>query len=189
MSPTIRAIRVRAFDLRPPAGLAGAVLAGLIFTGCASLASRVPSVPARAQADAEQKRDRTECEALAVQDAEIDGALDWRFASCLIARGYRVSVPVRVGVDHARVDVQVAGQAAAALVWSDLRDCETQVAMPSTARRPSARDVVVGSIGRVMGGDLTQVRPHDPSSSALAKNFSTCLSGRGYRAAPWEPRE
>ena len=123
------------------------IVLGIIATGCASAASRRSAVPVRNQSSAQQTQDVAECERFAADNSKTDTEWDRGFAACLIARGYRVSVPVRIGVEHARVGVQAVAQPSAEQVLSDLRLCETRIAEASRASRASSRDVVVGGIG------------------------------------------
>jgi len=160
---------------------AGVALGSVILGGCASVASRVPVWPAGGQSEAVRDRDSGQCERFATDGGRTDGERRVAFAACMVARGYRASLPLRFGVDHGLVDVEAQGQQAVAQVLSDLQTCARQ---GGEAGRPSAQDVVAGRIGALAGSDSTQVRPHGLRSRALEDRFSSCLAARGYAAVP-----
>ena len=159
---------------------AGVALGAVILAGCASVASQVTVRPARGQAEVVWDRDSAACERFAVDNRGADGERRAAFAACMVSRGYRVSVPLRVGADHGLVDVEALGQPAVAQVLQDLQTC----AAGSEAARTAAGGVVAGRIGAIIGGDVTQVRPHGARVQAVETGVSTCLTARGYAAAP-----
>ncbi len=157
-------------------------IAAIVIAGCASASSRVPVLAVRGQSEAQAVHDSAQCQASAAS-ARTDRESDRAFAACMVARGYRVSVPARVGVDHARLDVQAPGSPSSAQVLNDLRACESEPAGVGARRA----EVVAGRIGSVFGGDQTQVRPHDLRSEALEKSLAACLARRGYTAGSSGP--
>lgn len=164
--------------------LAGVIVFGVVAAGCGSVSSRVPVSPVRGQSDVQTGPDAARCEAVATAGGRTDRERHAAFAACMAASGYRVSVPVRIGIEHARVAVEPAAQRSAAQVQADLRACEAQVEDVSIkAGRPSAAVVVAGTIGGLSGGDLTQARAHG-TSKRLGEDFATCLVSRGYNATP-----
>jgi hypothetical protein len=168
-------------SVRFGAGVGWIGIAAIVIAGCASVSSRVPAWAVRGQSEAQIAQDTTQCQASAAASARTDWERDSGFASCMAARGYRVSVPMRVGVDHARVDVQASGSPSSAEVLNDLRACLGEAAGVSARQA----DVVTGRIGSVFfWGDQTQVRPHDLRSEALERTLAMCLARRGYTAAP-----
>lgn len=165
-------------------GVAWIGVAALVIAGCTSVSSRVPVSAVRGQSEVQIAQDTAQCQASVAASARTDRERDSAFAACMVARGYRASVPARVGTDHARLDVQASGGQSPAQVLNDLRACEGEAARIGAGRA----DVVVGRIGGVFGGDQTQVRPHDPRSEALERSLAACLAGRGYTAGPSGPR-
>ncbi len=155
-------------------------IAAIVIAGCASVSSRVPVSGVRGQSEAQTGQDTAQCQASGAASARTAGERDSAFGACMVARGYRVSVPARVGVDHARVDVLASGSPSSAEVLNDLRACEGKAAGIGAGQA----DVVTGRIGSVFGSDQTHVRPHDLRSEALERGLAACLAGRGYTAAP-----
>ncbi len=155
-------------------------IAAIVIAGCASVSSRAPVSGVQGQSEAQTGQDTAQCQTSGAASARTTGERDSAFGACMIARGYRVSVPARVGANHARVDVLASGSPSAAEVLNDLRACEGEAAGIGAGQA----DVVTGRIGSVFGGDQTQVRPHDLRSEALEKSLAACLARRGYTAAP-----
>jgi hypothetical protein len=159
----------------------GIALIGVIVAGCASAASRVRSEPVRGQAEAQRERDVAQCSAFAAEAARGDREQDGPFAACMVARGYRVGLPVRVGLEHGEVNVEARGEPAVAQVANDFRECASRI--EASGRRPSSTDVVASHIGFVS-------RTNDPDwvhtirSEALEREFSACFADRGYVSAP-----
>jgi hypothetical protein len=165
-----------------PTIVAGVVL--LVASGCGSVASRVPFAAVQGQPDARATEDAAQCRALAAANARTEREQVVPFAACMVERGYRVSAPIRAGVDHARVAFDSTTPRPATLVEADLRECARQ-AEDSAARagRPTTADVAAGVTGGVGAGGLTQVGPHGVSRQ-LGEDVAGCLTSRGYNAVP-----
>lgn len=172
--------RIDMTSLRFGTGISSIGIAAIVIAGCASVSSRVPVSAVRGQSEAQIAQDTTQCQASAAASAGTDQERDGEFAACMVARGYRVSMPARIGTNHARVDVQASGAPSPAQVLNDLRACKGEAAGVGVRQA----DVVAGRIGSVFGGDQTQVRPHDARSEALERGLAACLARRGYTAAP-----
>lgn len=164
---------------RPPVAI---VVVALLASGCASVARTVPAAPLQGQSAVQQRDDEAWCEDVATT-ANSEGERQRRYAACMAARGYRVSLPVRVGVDHARVAVQLVEQRTLEQIAIDLRACEGEAARLADASRPQSRDVVTSRIGAVIVRDPL-LGPHRLASEPLGTDFSGCLEARGYLAQP-----
>ena len=159
----------------------GIAVIGFAFAGCASSVSRMQPMPVRGQADLQRDRDVAQCSAFATKDRRDDGSQDTRFAACMVSRGYRVTLPVRVGLEHGRVDVEAPGESAVAQVENDLRACAGQV--ERVGQRTSSGEVVASRIGGLYRSNEPD-RAHTARSEALEREFSTCFTGRGYVSVP-----
>ena len=152
----------------------------IILSGCASVASRMSVLPVGGQSEAVRDRDSGQCERFATDSGGTDGERRAAFAACMVARGYRVSLPLRVGVDHGLVDVEARGQQAVAQVLSDLQTCAGQGGQVAAWQGADSS----GHYVLVLRRRSPQVRPHALRSRALEDGFSSCLATRGYAAAP-----
>jgi hypothetical protein len=99
----------------------------------------------------------------------------------MIARGYQVSLPARVGVSHARFAVTASGHPTPEQTATDVTACEKGLEGPGV---PSALEVVAGSIGGVAGGEQQRVSPHGEWTKPMTRQFSACMTDRGYAATP-----
>ena len=148
-----------------------------VAAGCAA-SSRVPAVAARSQPQSLQGQDRRECDAAAAA-ATTRRVGSVRYAACMAARGYQVTLPVTVGVEHGRLAL-ASGAHSETQIVDDVGVCER-----SAEQRSLPANVVSGSIGAVVGGtDTTQVAPHGTATRAVERTVAACLVERGYRAAP-----
>ena len=155
--------------------LVSVIAAAGIVAGCAS-SSRVPTAAARSQTEIQQERDRNDCDASTAAATTTRRAGDVRFAACMAARGYQVTLPVTVGLEHGRIALTSAAQSEARIM-DDVGACERLA-----ERGSSPGSVVAGSIGGVSGGNTTQTGPHGTATPALERAVAACLVERGYRA-------
>ena len=159
----------------------GIAVTGFVLAGCASSVSRMQPTPVRGQAELQRDRDVAQCGAFATKDRADDGGQDTRFAACMVSRGYRVTLPVRVGLEHGRVDIEARGEPVVAQVENDLGECVRQV--ERVGERTSSGEVVASRIGGLYRGNEPD-RAHTARSQALEREFSTCFNGHGYVSAP-----
>lgn len=159
----------------------GIALIGVIVAGCASAGSPVRSAPVRGQAEAQRERDVAQCGAFAAEDGRGDREQDARFAACMVARGYRVRLPVRVGLEHGQVDVEARGEPPVAQVANDVRECAMRI--EASGGRPSSSDVVASRIGGLFRTNDPD-RTHTIRSEALEREFAACFAERGYVSTP-----
>ena len=160
----------------------GIAVIALASAGCASSVSRVQPISVRGQAELQRDRDIAQCGAFATKDRRDDGGQDARFAACMVSRGYRVTLPVRVGLDHGRVDVEARGEPPVTQVENDLRGCVEQV--EGAGQRTSSGEVVASRTGGLYRSNNEPDRGHTTRSDALEREFSTCFTGRGYVSVP-----
>jgi hypothetical protein len=153
--------------------------AAIVAGGCVTDApSRVLIEPVPERPAARTRADSVAC-ADASASVSAETAREREYAACLLARGHRVTIPFRVGNEHARLTIATQGEARAASAGAaDLAGCQKTV----QARRPGAADVVAGQRGGVRAGDPAQVRPHTLESAELADELRSCLVERGYDA-------
>lgn len=156
--------------------MAGALL---LAAGCATTRNEVSVEASAEQPQADIRRDEARCsDAPSVTTPTVQAVRNREYAACLLADGHRVSMPVRAGVEHARVSVATASGRPAPDVSADLAACEAT----ASAGRVGTTDVVAGQSGVLRQGDALQVRPHTADSVDLAKQFVACLRQRGYDA-------
>jgi hypothetical protein len=158
----------------------GIALIALALTGCGSVSSRVQSIPVRGQAEAHQERDVVQCGAFAAEDGRDDRQRDASFAACMVARGYRVALPVRVGLEHGLVDLEARDGLPVTQAANDLRECAREV--EARGRTESSGEVVAARIGGLYPSN--QDVGHTFKSEALERQFAACFTGRGYVSAP-----
>ncbi len=162
-------------------GLMAVAVAGLAAAGCASVVGRVPVAPAQGQSENRMKDDAAAWQAAGAERGRTGREEERRFAACMIARSYQVSLPARVGVSHARFAVTASGHPTAGQTAMDVTACEKRLEGPGV---PSALEVVAGSIGGVAGGEQQRVSPHGEWTDAMRRQFSACMTDRGYVATP-----
>jgi hypothetical protein len=109
----------------------------------------------------------------------LEGVRTREYAACLLAQGYRITLPFRAGVEHARLAVSSPAGRPPAVIATDLAACQDA----ASAVRPGAADVVAGKYGGLLHtGDPSQVRPHTADTPELADHLGSCLHQRGYDA-------
>ena len=157
-------------------------LTALLAGGCGSATSRVSIEASPPLPEGQVRVDSARCaEAAAAVKTEMNSIRDREYASCLLAQGYRVAIPFRAGVDHARLVLGSPAGRATAAVTADLAACEDEASAGSVSRA----EIVAGRIGGVQGTDSAQARPHTGDSGELANRLASCLRQRGYDAARW----
>ena len=150
----------------------------LLAGGCAAAVTRVTIEPSTDRSEQQLQEDSARC-ADAVSDVSQESLRTREYAACVLARGYRVTMPFQAGVEHARLSVGAPAGRTAAAVAADLAACQDAAA----AVRPGAADVVAGQYGGLVHtSDSTQVRPHTAETPALANQLASCLCKRGYDA-------
>lgn len=159
----------------------GIALIAVTVPGCTSPSPRVRSVPVYGQAEARRERDVDQCDTFAAEDARGDRDQGTRFAACMVARGYRVALPVRVGLEHGQVDLETRDKPPVAQVVSDVRECASRI--EAGGPRASSADVVGSRIGGVFRTNESE-RAHTMQSETLEREFSACFVDRGYVSAP-----
>jgi hypothetical protein len=128
-------------------------------------------------------QDRTRCEAVAESAVTAADRTD-SFTACMVVSGYRVATPVRVGAEHALVDVSVRRDPPVAQVRADLETCGREVQERMVRYGHASSDqVVAGTIGGLFSSDLAHHRTHR-TSTTLAGEYASCLLQRGYDASP-----
>jgi hypothetical protein len=158
------------------------VLIGVTFAGCASTSSQLPSVPVRGQTQAERERDAAQCSTFAAEDTEGHDERDARFAACMLARGYRETVSVRVGLEHGQVDLEARGKPPVTQVANDLRECASR--LEASGGRASSKEIFASRIGGAFSASGSD-QGHVIRSEALERDFSACFTDRGYISAPF----
>lgn len=157
-------------------------LIALATGGCSSAASRVSIETSPPRPDVQVRADSARCaEAAASVNTDVNSVRDREYASCLLAQGYRVAMPFRAAVDHARLVLGSPARRPAAVVSADLAACEDS----ASAGRVGRAEIVAGQIGGVQVADSSRARPHSGDSGELASRLVSCLSQRGYDAARW----
>ena len=118
------------------------------------------------------------CRGALVKTTGVQSLRDREYAACLLANGYRISMPFRAGLEHTRSSIGTETPRSAPAASADLAACETAVARGRTG----TADVAAGQAGLMRQGVLLQVRAHSPQSPDLTKELVACLRGRGYEA-------
>jgi hypothetical protein len=164
-----------------------ALVLALALTGCATKIRNVPNQALSNQPVKLVERDQRECEqAITGKVKGVWFPAELEFASCMMARNYRVYVQVL----DASVEVKKASPRArmsAARILTDLVICEDvvekKVSMAEKIARPSATvvgfffwPVTVGSM--VAAARLPLLRQQD---------YTACMQPRGYVVTVWQP--
>lgn len=151
------------------------VLVGIVWLagGCATSGTGVTVEPFPGRPEARVRADSERCAEAA--SAQPEAARTRTYAACALAQGYRVTMPFRAGVEHARLTIGAPTGRPAAVIATDLAGCESAVS------GSGAGDVVAGRYGGVLSSsDTTQVRPHSTDAPGLVNQLATCLGQRGY---------
>ena len=155
------------------------VLTMFIIGGCSTSGTRVTLEPSPGRSEASVRADSDRCAEMAsAVTSAVQSIRDREYVACLVAQGYRVTVPFRAGLEHARLTLSSPTTRPATAVAADLAACQEAV----SAGRVGAAEIVAGQIGGAHTGDSLQVRPHTSDSHELANQLLTCLNQRGYDA-------
>ena len=156
------------------------LVAGLVITlvGCSSLGDPIPSYAGRAQGSKEQ--DERACEHQVTGANVTERRL--KYISCMIARGWRVYVPIRStsvrGI--ANLTVERTGEQSADQVFDDLTSCAVQVDVVVGTPTIGAAGVGTSGIGMLAAGGAAAY------AGRLIQPFAGCLTERGYKAVRWD---
>jgi hypothetical protein len=158
-----------------------AVFAVLLFTvasGCTTLGDPIPSYPNRAQGPKAQDEDR--CERTAIGADLITRRLN--YISCMIAKGWRVYVPVRSksGGGIANLTVVETRDQPQNQVFADLSSCGEKLDVVVGGSTMSAATGSTSPFGVIVAGGVAAF------AARLVDPFAACLAERGYRAARWD---
>jgi hypothetical protein len=152
-------------------------------TSCSTLGEPIPSYSGRAQGSKAQ--DEEQCEQNATGADVIKRRLS--YISCMIAKGWRVYVPVTSksirGV--ANLTVVATRDQSQDQVFADLSSCgeklDLVVGGPTIGATqpspPTLTGVGAGIVGQVIVAAV---------ASRLVEPFAACLAERGYQAARWD---
>jgi hypothetical protein len=151
----------------------------LIVAGCTTAATRVTIEPSPVRPEAQVRADGARCaEAASAVTTSRESVRDREYAACLLAEGYRITMPFLAGVEHARLTLSSPTARSATTVAADIAACQDA----ASAGRVRAADVVAGQFGGSRTGDSVQVRPHTSDSPELANQLVSCLGQRCYDA-------
>jgi hypothetical protein len=136
--------------------------------------------PSPGRPEAQVRADGARCaEAASAVTTSLESVRTREYAACLLAQGYRITMPFRAGVEHARLTVSSPAGRLPAAIATDLASCQDA----ASAVHPSTADVVAGQYGGLFSmGDSSQVRPHTSESPELMNHLASCLRQRGYDA-------
>ncbi len=101
----------------------GLVLAVAMLAGCASLGSSRPEVRPRGQSGADQQRDAAACDVFAREHGAPGEARDRAYAACMVARQYRVTLPVAIAGERGLVDVWATERPSETAALADVKAC------------------------------------------------------------------
>ena len=152
-----------------------------VFTlgGCSTAASRVTIEPWPGRPEAQARAADARCaDAASAMTTNRQSVRDREYAACLLAQGYRITMPFRAGVDHARLTISSPEGRPATTVATDLAACQDA----AWAGRVGNPAVVAGRFGGLYTADSLQVRPHTSDSPELVNQLVSCLGQRGYDA-------